>query len=163
MDPVIQSAIEALTKRIATIQDAIKVLQGLDTGADVKALKTARPKAMAKAKRLAKSDSLPLVKSNEAGTKVLHGYIGTFQDKPITVGGAMKYLFHNFGNLTRAELKASLMADTDWAKAMAESPKVFGVNLCGWVNSGKLKKIGDTNLDDDRFEVLQKDFFEPVP
>jgi hypothetical protein len=163
MDPIIQSAIEVLTKRIATLQDAIKALQALETYADAKAppIKMARLK-FRKAKRPAQSDSSPPVKA-DTSTKVLHGYTGAFQDKPKTVGGAMKYLFHNFSSLTRAELKAELLADSDWAKAMNAGPKVFGVNLCGWTSSAKLKKIDGANVNDDRFEVLQKDFFDPSP
>ena len=86
-------------------------------------------------------------------------------EKPTTIGGAMKaivrHLTTSLGkkDFTRAQAKALLLADADFAKLHTQSPTGFSGNLCYWSSDvgGKLRKTGDG--DSEVFTVVEPDFF----
>lgn len=75
--------------------------------------------------------------------------------KPDTVGGAMKMLARQWGTFTGAELKATIVADADWRKALEKSPSGITNNLKYWSDTGKLN-----TQDGETYTVANAEFFK---
>lgn len=172
--PVLEAAIAELVGEIAQRQDALKALQGLMGNVappppsprlrgPVRRSRQVRTASVVPAIRRAVAAAPPVRHGALPPVSARFSYAGEAHDKPTTVGGAMKYLFHKLSALTRAELKAGLLADTDWAKAVEMGPNLFSVNLCGWSSDGKLRKTKGAEISEDRFEVVDMEWFAPKP
>lgn len=151
---VIETCIAGLTAQIAACQDAIKALNALNgsgppfpQGTTIE--QAARRKPLRGKPRAARLAAVPEPNARAhpatAGAAVLPIPKFSFDEKPDSVGRAMKAIIHglNGAAFTGEALRATLRSDPDWNKLLGEHGASVATNLSYWRQQGYLKADGE--------------------
>ena len=160
----IQGTIDCIKNKIADLQNLITSLERFRDGKSLLDVSTAAPAPIAPPqkiqKRRGRAAAAPVSSETPATPPAIAGTVlkwdGLTNDKPESIGAAMKWAGKKLRTFTRQQMKDIILADADWSKLHGQSPTQFSGNLIYWSSSGKLKRTGEG--DTERFEVVNLDF-----